>query len=82
MNPLNKKINKIDTNKDRNKKFHRAHSSYKDLKYWDWVYLEDENDRLIWTAVIQATDYCFYEYETCNIMNIPLKQGGKRYGKK
>lgn len=83
MNPLNKKIKKSNTEKRFvNQRFHNAHKTYVDLKYYDWIELEDENGNLMLQAVMKGNDSDYYIYETCNIMNIPFKQGGKRNGKK
>lgn len=82
MNPLNKKINKIDKARRLNNSFPRLHSVYKDLKYWEWMYLEDENNRLVWTAVLNSDSALFYHYDVSKTLNIPFKQGGNRHGKK
>ena len=82
MNKLNKKIYKIDKVKKKNKKLEKLHNTNKDLKYWDWMFIEDEDDSIFWTAVLNITDYRFYEYDISNIMRVPLKQGGKSRGKK
>lgn len=82
MNKLNKKINKIDSARRLNNTFGKAHSVYKDLKYWEWMYLEDENEKLTWTAVLDSDSARSYHYDVSKTLNIPFKQGGKSHGKK
>lgn len=82
MNFLNKKIKKI--NKEKrfvNQRFFYVHDIHKDLKYHDWIELEDENGDLVLQAVTRGNNTDYYVYGTCNIMNIPFKQRGKRNGK-
>ncbi len=81
MNKLNKKIKQTDKSRNKNKRFNKIHSTNKDMRFWDWMYLEDENNDLVFTAVINTDDLKMYEFIVCNMMNIPTKTG-KNYGKK
>ena len=46
------------------------------------MYLEDENNKLTWTAVLDSDNTLFYHYDVSRTLNIPFKQEGKRNGKK
>jgi len=82
MNPLNKRIFRIDKAMRVNNSFSRIHSIYKDLRYWEWMYLEDEKNNMVWTAVLDSKTTVFYHYDVSKTLNIPLKQGRTRHGKK
>lgn len=81
MNNFNKKLKYINKSRNINNRLSRAHSTYKDMRFWDWMYLEDENNRLIFSAVIDSDNLKMYEHVVSNTMNIPTKTG-KNYGKK
>jgi hypothetical protein len=81
MNKLNKKIRQTDKSRNKNKRFNKIHSTNKDMRFWDWMYFEDENNEMIFTAVINTDNLKMYEFIVSNTMNIPTKTG-KNYGKK
>jgi hypothetical protein len=81
MNKLNKKIRQADKSRNKNKRFNKIHSTNKDMRFWDWMYFEDENNEMIFTAVINTDNLKMYEFVISNTMNIPTKTG-KNYGKK
>lgn len=80
-NNLNKKLKNTDKSTNKNKRLNKIHNTYKDMKFWDWMYLEDENNDLIFSAVINTDNLKMYEFVVSNTMNIPTKTG-KNYGKK
>jgi hypothetical protein len=81
MNKLNKKIRQTDKSRNKNKRFNKIHSTNKDMRFWDWMYVEDENNEMIFAAVINTDNLKMYEFIVSNTMNIPTKTG-KNYGKK
>lgn len=80
-NELNKKLKYTDKSRNANKRLSRLHSTYKDMRFWDWMYFEDENNKLFFSAVIDSDNLKMYECVVSNAMNIPTKTG-KNYGKK
>ena len=80
-NNLNKKLNNTDKSRNKNKRLSKIHNVYKDMKFWDWMCLEDENNDLIFLPVINTDNLKMYEFVVSNTMNIPTKTG-KNYGKK
>lgn len=81
MNAFNKKLKYTDKSRNKNKRLNKIHSTNKDMRFWDWMYLEDENNSLIFSAVIDSDNLKMYECVVSNTMNIPTKTG-KNYGKK
>lgn len=81
MNELNKKLKYLNKSRNKNPKLNRIHNINKDMRFWDWMYLEDENNELIFSAVLHSDNLKMYEAVTSNSMNIPTKTG-KNYGKK
>jgi hypothetical protein len=81
MNELNKKLKYLNKSRNKNPKLNRIHNINKDMRFWDWMYLEDENNELIFSAVLHSDNLKMYEAVISNSMNIPTKTG-KNYGKK
>lgn len=81
MNELNKKLKYIDKSRNKNARLNRIHNINKDMRFWDWMYLEDENNELIFSAVLDSDNLKMYELVVSNSMNI-LTKTGKSYGKK
>lgn len=81
MNKLNKKIKYTDKSRNKNMRLNKIHSINKDVRFWDWMYLEDENNEMVFSAVINSDNLKMYELVVSNSMNIPTKTG-KNYGKK
>lgn len=81
MNELNKKLKYLNKSRNKNPKLNRIHNINKDMKFWNWMYLEDENNELIFSAVLHSDNLKMYEAVISNSMNIPTKTG-KNYGKK
>ena len=81
MKPLNKKINKVCNHNLVNKSFFKIHSIYKDLRYWEWLYLEIENNKLELHGVLSMENTIMYDSSVSNTINIPSRTG-KNYGKK
>ena len=52
MSELNKKIKYTDKSRNKNMRLNKIHSIKKDMRFWDWMYLEDENDEMVFSAVI------------------------------
>lgn len=81
MNKLNKKIKRMDKYRNKNERLNRIHSINKDMRFWDWMYLEDENNEMIFSAVLDSDNLKMYELVVSNSMNVPTRTG-KNYGKK
>lgn len=81
MNELNKKIKYADKSRNKNMRLNKIHSINKDMRFWHWMYLEDENHEMVFSAVINSDNLKMYELVVSNSMNIPTKTG-KNYGKK
>ena len=78
---LNKKLKYAHKSRNKNKRLSKLHSTYKDMRFWDWMHFEDENNNLIFFAELDSDNLKMYECVVTNIMNIPTKTG-KNYGKK
>ena len=47
MNELNKKLKYLNKSRNKNPKLNRIHNINKDMRFWDWMYLEDENNETV-----------------------------------
>ena len=81
MSKLNKKLNNLYSHSYSLSGLRKIHSTNKDMRYWEWMYLEIDDGKIELSAVFNSGHYNMYACAVSNTMNIPTTTG-KNYGKK